>query len=35
MLATGGVLMTFVLRKSHTKEIERDLAVNEVAPVPV
>jgi EmrB/QacA subfamily drug resistance transporter len=35
MLATGGVLMTFVLRKSHTREIERDLAVGEVAPVPV
>jgi hypothetical protein len=34
MLATGGVLMTFVLRKSHTREIERDLAMNEVAPVP-
>jgi EmrB/QacA subfamily drug resistance transporter len=35
MLATGGLLMTFVLRKSHTREIERELAVNELAPVPV
>jgi hypothetical protein len=34
MLAAGGVLMTFVLRKSHTREIERDLATGQVAPVP-
>jgi Na+/melibiose symporter-like transporter len=35
MLATGGVLMTFVLRRSHTREIERDLATGQVAAVPV
>ena len=35
MLAAAGALMTFGLRKSHTKEIERELATNEVAPVPV
>jgi EmrB/QacA subfamily drug resistance transporter len=34
MLAAGGVLMTFVLRKSHTEEIERDLATGELSPVP-
>jgi EmrB/QacA subfamily drug resistance transporter len=34
MLATGGALLTFVLRKSHTEEIERDLATGETAPVP-
>jgi EmrB/QacA subfamily drug resistance transporter len=34
MLAAGGLLMTFVLRKSHTREIERDLARGELAPVP-
>jgi EmrB/QacA subfamily drug resistance transporter len=34
MLAAGGVLMTFVLRRSHTEEIERDLATGELSPVP-
>jgi EmrB/QacA subfamily drug resistance transporter len=34
MLAAGGGLMTFVLRKSHTREIEHDLATGELAPVP-
>ncbi|MEA2212723.1 MAG: hypothetical protein QOF83_2671 [Solirubrobacteraceae bacterium] len=34
MLAAGGGLMTFVLRKSHTREIEHDLATGEVVPVP-
>jgi EmrB/QacA subfamily drug resistance transporter len=34
MLAAGGLLMTVALRKSHTREIERDLATGEVAPVP-
>jgi EmrB/QacA subfamily drug resistance transporter len=34
MLAAGGALMTFVLRKSHTREIEHDLATGEIAPVP-
>jgi EmrB/QacA subfamily drug resistance transporter len=34
MLAAGGALMTFVLRKSHTEEIERDLATGATAPVP-
>jgi EmrB/QacA subfamily drug resistance transporter len=35
MLAAGAVLMTFALRKSHTREIERELAAGQVAPVPV
>jgi EmrB/QacA subfamily drug resistance transporter len=34
MLAAAGGLMTFVLRKSHTEEIERDLATGELSPVP-
>jgi EmrB/QacA subfamily drug resistance transporter len=34
MLAAGAVLMTFALRKSHTREIERDLATGQVAAVP-
>jgi EmrB/QacA subfamily drug resistance transporter len=35
MLATGAALMTFVLRKSHTHEIERELATTgAVAPAP-
>jgi EmrB/QacA subfamily drug resistance transporter len=34
MLAAGAVLMTFALRKSHTREIERELAAGQVAPVP-
>jgi EmrB/QacA subfamily drug resistance transporter len=36
MLAVGAVLMTFVLRKSHTREIEMELATTGgPAPVPV
>ncbi|MGH2870200.1 MAG: MFS transporter [Solirubrobacteraceae bacterium] len=35
MLAAGAVLMTFALRKSHTREIERELAMGQVAAVPV
>jgi EmrB/QacA subfamily drug resistance transporter len=34
MLAAGAVLMTFALRKAHTREIERELATGEVVPVP-
>jgi hypothetical protein len=34
MLAAGAVLMTFALRKSHTREIELELAAGQVAPVP-
>ncbi len=34
MLAAGAVLMTFALRKAHTREIERELAAGEVVPVP-
>jgi EmrB/QacA subfamily drug resistance transporter len=34
MLAAGAVLMTFALRKSHTREIERELAAGQIAPVP-
>jgi EmrB/QacA subfamily drug resistance transporter len=35
MLAIGAVLMTFALRKSHTREIELELAATGVAPVAV
>jgi EmrB/QacA subfamily drug resistance transporter len=35
MLAIGAVLMTVVLRKSHTREIEVELATAGVAPVAV
>ena len=35
MLAAGAVLMTFALRKSHTREIERELATGQVAAVPI
>jgi EmrB/QacA subfamily drug resistance transporter len=34
MLAAGAILMTFALRTSHTREIERELAMGQVAPVP-
>lgn len=33
MLAAGAVLMTIVLRKSHTREIERELAAGTIAPM--
>jgi hypothetical protein len=35
MLAIGAVLMTVVLRKSHTREIEVELATAGVAPAAV
>ncbi|MGI8507002.1 MAG: hypothetical protein ACR2MK_09425 [Solirubrobacteraceae bacterium] len=34
MLAAGAVPMTFALRKSHTREIERELAAGQVAAAP-
>jgi hypothetical protein len=35
MLAVGAGLMSFVLRRSHTREIELELASGNAAPVPV
>jgi hypothetical protein len=34
MLAAGALLMSVVLRKSHTHEIERELAAGQVSAVP-